>query len=73
MSVNAQVREAIDRIEPLPFSRGPNFYTVDVDGWGLSAPTRPQVAKMLWHWFNDERPLITYFWDEITGSGGSEG
>jgi hypothetical protein len=71
VSVNEQVREAISRIEPLPFSRGPNLYTVDVDGWGLSAPTRPQVAKMLWHWFNNERPVITYVWDAL--SGGSEG
>jgi hypothetical protein len=65
MSVNAQVREAIGRIEPLRFSSGPNFFTVDVDGWGLSAPTRPQVAKMLWDWFNGERPLIVTIWDQI--------
>jgi hypothetical protein len=65
MSVNEQVREAIGRIEPLPFSDGPNFFTVDVDGWGLSAPTRPRVARMLWDWFNDKRPLITYVWDHI--------
>lgn len=54
MPVNDQVREAIGRIEPLPFSDGPNFYTVDVDGWGLSAPTKRQLAKMLWDWFNAE-------------------
>ena len=65
MMVNEQVREAISRIEPLRFSDGPNFYTVDVDGWGLSAPTRPQLAKMLWDWFNGERPLITLVWDQV--------
>jgi hypothetical protein len=65
VSVNKRVREAIGRIEPLRFSRGPNFYTVDVDGWGLSAPSKPQLSKMLWDWFNDERPLIVAFWDQI--------
>jgi hypothetical protein len=65
VSVNEQVREAIARIEPLPFSGGPNFYTVDVDGWGLSAPTRPQLAKMLWDWFNYERPAIFWIWERI--------
>jgi hypothetical protein len=64
MSVNEQVREAISRIEPLR-GDGPNFYTVNVDGWNLSAPTRPQVAKMLWDWFNDERPAIFWVWDQI--------
>jgi hypothetical protein len=65
MTVNEQVREAIARIERLPWSDGPNIYTVDVDGWGLSAPTRPQLSKMLWDWFNGERPLIVEFWDQI--------
>jgi len=63
--VNARVREAIGRIEPLPFSQGPNFWTVDVDGWGLSAPTRPHLAKMLWDWFNDRRPVMTWIFDEL--------
>lgn len=65
MSVNEKVRESIARIKPLPFSGGPNFYTVDVDGWGLSAPTKPQLSKMLWDWFNDKRPLIVAIWDQI--------
>ena len=64
-SVNALVREAIGRIEPLPFSDGPNFWTVDVDGWGLSAPTKPQLAKMLWDWFNDRRPLMAWFFEDL--------
>lgn len=64
MTVNEQVREAIGRIEPLR-GDGPNFFTVDVDGWGLSAPTRPALSLMLWDWFNGERPLITLFWDQI--------
>jgi len=64
MTVNEQVREAIARIEPLR-GDGPNFYTVDVDGWGLSAPNRPELCKMLWAWFNGERPLIVAVWDQI--------
>lgn len=55
MTVNDQVREAIGRIMPLPFSNGPNFYTVDVGEWSLNAPTKAQLSKMLWEWFNSER------------------
>jgi hypothetical protein len=65
MTVNEQVREAIGRIERLPWNDGPNFYTVDVDGWGLSAPNKQQLSKMLWDWFNGERPLIFEIWDQI--------
>ena len=65
MTINEQVREAIGRIEPLRGSAGPNYFTVNVDGWNLSAPTRTQVAQMLWYWFNDERPLIAWVWDQI--------
>jgi hypothetical protein len=68
MNVNEQVRDAINRIEPLPFSDGPNFYTVDVDGWGLSAPTRPQLSKILWEWFNDRRPAMAWIFDEMFGA-----
>lgn len=50
------VREAIARIEPLPGS-GPNLFTVDVDGWALSAPTTLGLNKMLWDWFNP-RPSV---------------
>lgn len=57
-AINASVRAAIDRIEPLP-GGGPNHYTVDVPDsyglkWGVSAPTRPQLARLLWHWFQPE-------------------
>jgi len=56
--VNALVREAIGRIEPLRGS-GPNLFTVDVEfegiGWGLSAPTKRELCRMLWHWFTFER------------------
>ena len=64
MIVNEQVSEAIGRIEPLG-GDGPNLFTVNVGGWNLSAPSRPELGKMLWDWFNDERPVICWFWDQI--------
>jgi hypothetical protein len=60
MADRSGVREAIGRIEPLS-GAGPNLWTVDVPSeggliWGLSAPTRRQLALMLWHWFQLEEP-----------------
>jgi hypothetical protein len=56
MSTEAQVREAVARIQPLP-GKGPNFFTVDVEGWWISAPTTLELKKMLWDWFNP-RPSV---------------
>ncbi len=52
-----KVAEAMARIEPLP-GEGPNRWTVDVVGWGLSAPTKRKLSLMLWHWFapDDDEP-----------------
>lgn len=63
MTAPDQVREAIARIRPLR-GEGPNFYTVDVEGWGLSAPTTLELKKMLWDWFNP-RPSVTEHIDTV--------
>ncbi len=34
--------------KPTSFDEGPNFYTVDVDGGALSAPTAAEVYALLW-------------------------
>jgi len=59
MTVNEQVRDAIARIEPLS-GNGPNFFTVDVEGWGLSAPTTLELKKMLWDWFNPRPSMVEH-------------
>lgn len=52
--VRLLVQEAIGRIEPLR-GDGPNFWTVEVPGWAISAPTKEQLHRMLWDWFKSER------------------
>lgn len=47
------VRDAISRIGPLP-GDGPNRWTVDVAGWGISAPTKRRLCLMLWQWFQPD-------------------
>lgn len=44
-----QVAEAVARIKPLP-GNGPNHWTVDMPGWGLSAPTKRELSLMVWAW-----------------------
>lgn len=52
---NALVREAIGRIKPLRGSDGPNHFTVRIEHGHLSAPTRPLLARWLWHYFDPSR------------------
>ena len=39
------------RITRLHGSRGPNFYTCEVEGWGISAPNRRRLRRLLRWWF----------------------
>lgn len=38
-------------VRPLP-GDGPNRFTVDVQGWGISAPTAVETYRLLWQWLN---------------------
>jgi hypothetical protein len=56
VAINEMVRAAVNRIRPLS-GTGPNLFTVSVEGWHLSAPTKRELNRMLWSWFNTpERP-----------------
>ena len=38
-------------VRPLP-GDGPNRFTVDAEGWAISAPTAVETYRLLWNWIN---------------------
>lgn len=53
MTIEERASEAISRIRPLLWRDGPNFWTVDVEGWGISAPSKAELELMICDWFEE--------------------
>lgn len=41
-------------VKPIPFSNGPNFYSVDIGHGSLNAPTAAETYALLWHSINGD-------------------
>lgn len=50
MSISESVRLAMRRVEHLG-AGGPNHYSVKMDGWWVSAPTKKRLRFLLRRWF----------------------
>lgn len=47
---------------PTSFDDGPNLWTVNVDGWAISAPAARETFKLLWQWLHGEESWASNPW-----------